>query len=41
VAAIDDLHRFLTEKQVGVGRSLTLLRGTERLVLSITPTESR
>jgi S1-C subfamily serine protease len=41
VAAIDDLHRLLTEKQVGASRTLTVLRGTERLVLSITPVESR
>jgi S1-C subfamily serine protease len=41
VAAIDDLHRLLTDKQVGVPHTLTVLRGTERLTLRITPVESR
>jgi S1-C subfamily serine protease len=41
VAAIDDLHRMLTDKQVGVEAELVVLRGTERLVLRLTPAESR
>jgi S1-C subfamily serine protease len=40
VAAIDDLHRMLTDKQVGVEAELVVLRGTERLVLRLTPAES-
>ena len=40
VAAIDDLHRMLTDTQVGVEAELVVLRGTERLVLRLTPTES-
>jgi S1-C subfamily serine protease len=41
VAGVDDLHRFLTETQVGIRSSLTVLRGTERLLLEIIPAESR
>jgi S1-C subfamily serine protease len=41
VAGVDDLHRLLTETQVGIRSSLTVLRGTERLELEIIPTESR
>jgi S1-C subfamily serine protease len=40
VAGIDDLHRLLTEKQVGVRTSLTILRGTEKRDLSVIPEES-
>jgi S1-C subfamily serine protease len=39
IAGIDDLHRLLTEKQVGVRSSLTILRRTERIVLDIVPEE--
>ncbi len=41
VAGVDDLHRLLTETQVGIRSSLTVLRGTERLELEIIPGESR
>jgi S1-C subfamily serine protease len=41
VAAIDDLHRLLTETRVGARLPLTLLRRAERLVLEVVPTESR
>jgi S1-C subfamily serine protease len=41
VAAIDDLHRLLTEARVGARVPLTVLRGTERLALDVVPTESR
>ena len=37
VGGVDDLQRLLTEQQVGVGVSLTILRGTEKMVLGITP----
>src|SRR5581483_10513642 len=39
VAGVDDLHRLLTEVRVGVSSSLTVLRGTERLAISIVPEE--
>jgi S1-C subfamily serine protease len=40
VASIDELHRLLTEEQVGVRVELTVLRGGERLVLGVVPEES-
>jgi S1-C subfamily serine protease len=40
-AGIDDLHRLLTEKQVGLRSSLTVIRGTEKLELDIVAQESR
>ena len=39
-ASVDDLHRLLTEHHVGVASPLTVLRGTERLVRDVVPTES-
>jgi len=41
VAGIDDLHRLLTEDKVGKLAMITLVRGTEKLCLGITPGESR
>lgn len=41
IAGIDDLHRLLSEKQVGAQAPLTVLRGSEKLVLRIVPEESR
>jgi S1-C subfamily serine protease len=35
---IDTLHRELTEQQVGSPTTLTVLRGTEKLIIDITPT---
>lgn len=39
VSGIDDLHRILTEKQVGVKAVLTLIRRQQILNVSITPAE--
>ena len=41
VGHIDDLHRLLTEKRIGVPVPLTVLRRTEKLELVITPDENR
>jgi S1-C subfamily serine protease len=41
IAGIDDLHRLLTDTQVGVRATLTIIRRTERLRLDIMPEESR
>jgi S1-C subfamily serine protease len=41
VRGIDDLLRLLTEDRVGVSVPIVVLRGSERLTLSIAPTESR
>jgi S1-C subfamily serine protease len=41
VAGVDDLHRLLTDAQVGARSTLTVIRHTERLVLSILPEEAR
>jgi len=40
VASVDDLHRMLTEAQVGVPSVLTVLRGARRMDLEIVPSES-
>jgi S1-C subfamily serine protease len=40
VAGIDDLHRLLTDEQVGVRAPLTVIRRTEKLQLEITPEAS-
>lgn len=37
IASIDDLHRRLTEEQIGVQSTLTVIRGTEKLTVEITP----
>jgi len=41
VAGVDDLHRLLTDTQVGVSGPITILRRTEKLNLEIIPQESR
>lgn len=41
VAGVDDLHRLLTDAQVGVRCTLTIIRHTERLTLFISPEEDR
>ena len=39
ISGIDDLHRLLTDSQIGVQSTLTVLRPTERKVLDIVPEE--
>ncbi len=41
VAGVDDLHRLLTDAQVGARCALTVIRHTERLILPIVPEEAR
>ena len=41
VAGVDDLHRLLTEVRVDVSSSLVVLRGTEKLALSVVPQEAQ
>jgi len=41
VHGIDDLHRHLTDEQVGVVTEAVVLRHTQKLVLSVTPVDSR
>jgi len=41
VAGVDDLHRLLTDAQVGTRCMLTVIRHTERLHLAIFPEEAR
>ena len=41
VAGIDDLHRLLTEKQVGTRSSIMILRDGEKERLEITPEEAK
>jgi S1-C subfamily serine protease len=40
VGAVDDLHRFLSEEQVGAKAELTIIRGTERLRLGVVPSKA-
>ncbi len=37
VSSVDDLHRILTEEEVGASSPITFLRSTERLVRTIVP----
>lgn len=41
VAGVDDLHRLLTDAQVGARCLLTVIRHTERLAVAIVPEEAR
>jgi S1-C subfamily serine protease len=41
VAAIDDLHRLLTDDRIGLPSTLTILRAGHRRQLTVTPAESR
>jgi S1-C subfamily serine protease len=41
IGGIDDLHRLLTEEQLGVRSPVTVIRGTEKRLLWIVPQESR
>ena len=40
IRSIDELHKLLTGERIGLPSELTVIRGTEKLVLSITPAES-
>jgi S1-C subfamily serine protease len=40
IPSIDALHKLLTGDQIGLESTLTVMRGTEKLVLKITPVES-
>jgi S1-C subfamily serine protease len=40
VGGVDDLHRLLTEEQVGVVSPVTVVRGTQRMVLRLSPAEA-
>ncbi len=39
VSTIDNLHKFLKDKQIGVDIPLTVLRHTQRMFLTVTPVE--
>ena len=41
ISGIDDLHRLLTEQEVGARTALTVIRRTDKLTLMIVPQESR
>lgn len=40
-AGIDDLHKLLTEERIGRKSSLTVIRGTDKLTIDVTPEESQ
>ena len=37
IASVDDLHRLLTEQQLGVAATITAIRSTEKIVVEIVP----
>jgi S1-C subfamily serine protease len=37
ISGVDDLHRLLTEEQVGVASPITFIRHTEKIVHTIVP----
>ena len=39
ISSIDQLHQLLTEERIGQNMPLTVIRGTEKLEISITPGE--
>jgi S1-C subfamily serine protease len=41
VAGVDDLHRLLTDAEVGALCAMTVIRHTERITLSISPEEAK
>ena len=41
IAGIDDLHKLLTEERIGRKSSLTVIRGTEKMTIDVTPEESK
>ena len=41
IAGIDDLHRLLTEEEIGLHTALTVIRGSEKMALDIVPEESK
>ena len=41
IATIDDLHKLLTDEQVGVTLSVIVIRRTEKLTFELAPVESR
>ena len=41
ISGIDDLHRLLTEKQIGVRSQLTILRRSKKMIFDIIPEESK
>jgi S1-C subfamily serine protease len=40
ISSIDQLHQLLTEERIGEDVPLTVIRGTEKLEISITPGEA-
>jgi len=40
IAGIDDLHKLLTEERIGRMSSLMVIRGTEKVIIDVTPEES-
>jgi S1-C subfamily serine protease len=41
IKGIDDLHKLLTEERIGRESSLTVIRGTQKLLVDVTPEESQ
>jgi S1-C subfamily serine protease len=41
VSGIDDLHRLLTQQQIGVRSTIEVIRGTERRAMEVVPAKSQ
>jgi hypothetical protein len=41
VSGVDDLHRLLTEEQIGVSSTLTVVKRADRRELEIVPAERK
>jgi S1-C subfamily serine protease len=41
IRGIDDLHKLLTEERIGHRSSMTVIRGTDKVNMEVTPKESR
>ena len=40
VSSVDDLHRFLAERPIGQPIGLTIIRGSDKMEMSVVPAEA-
>jgi len=41
IQGIDDLHKLLTDERIGRSTPVTIIRGTQKLILNLIPHESK
>jgi len=41
IQGIDDLHKLLTDERIGRSTPVTIIRGTQKLILNVIPHESK